>query len=187
MSELSKCRCGRRAYQSLVTAVKAADAKVFKTQQPWRAVGCSFGDYFHVVLKGEVIGQQKRYRPDPFPPLVQKIIDKRDEGRCQRCGRAGLRLERHHRRAKSMGGSTARSHTQCPCNALSLCRSCHAYVHEHPADSRDQGWITRQGVTRPGHSRVMRSIGEDDWGNLLDPQWATCDGRWVHSPMEAED
>ena len=173
-------RCGR-VYPTLFEAIKAAEARTFKTMEFWKATSCAFGDHWHVVQPKAVRGL------DPFPPLIARLIDKRDEGHCQRCGRSG-RLERHHRRAKGSGGSKARAHTQCPCNALSLCRRCHGLVHEHPALARDQGWIVSQSAARPSLWGVARWIGADDFDfPMLDEQWLTCDGRWVHSPLETED
>lgn len=168
-------RCGR-VYPTFDAALKAAELRSSKSDVLWQATSCAFDDHWHVVEKSA-----KAVRLDPFPPVVAAQLDKRDR-QCQRCGRSGLRLERHHRRAKSMGGSKARSHTQCACNGLRLCRTCHAYVHEHPAESRQNGWIVRQGVALPGRIAVNCCLGE----LVFDDYWPTCDGQWVHSPLETE-
>lgn len=190
MSELS--RCGR-IYNGFDAAWKAAELRSIKGSAALQIDSCNLHpdapDAFHVrKAKGKASTRVKRYRPDPFPPVVAALIDKRDEGLCQRCGRGG-RLERHHRRLKSMGGSKARAHTQCACNGLSLCRRCHSEVHERPgAAVRPGGYIVMQSVARPGSMQVLRHLGVGAFDEqVFDPQWATCDGRWVHSPAETED
>jgi hypothetical protein len=176
---MSLSQCGRR-YEDFGAALRAAQLRASQGAATLTVVSCGLCEYWHLVPA------TPRAVLDPFPPAVARQLRERDEW-CQRCGRAG-RLENHHRRAKSMGGSKARSHTQCACNGLRLCRACHQWVHEHPAAAREHGWIVRQGVHEPRRSGVTRCIGENDRGQpVLDPQWATCDGRWVHSPLETED
>jgi hypothetical protein len=178
-------RCGR-VYPTFDAAYKAAELRELKGVGKFRVTSCLFGEHWHVRDAGLIIGQAKRYRPDPFPPLVAALIDKRDEGQCQRCG-LSTRLERHHRRAKGSGGSGARAHTQCPCNGLSLCRGCHREAHEHPAAARDMGVIVRQGVALPGRIGVMRFFPGGDEQPIEDEQWLTCTGQWVHCQKETED
>jgi hypothetical protein len=184
MGELS--RCGR-VYPTFGAAYKAAELRSSRGAAR-KVVSCAFGDHWHVLLAASVIGRPvKRYRPDPFPPIVAAMIDKRDEGLCQRCGSGG-RLERHHRRAKGSGGSRARSHTQCPCNALTLCWRCHRWAHEHPARAKDHGIIVPQSVAWPGQGAVHRYYASALDDELpADWQWATCSGQWVHCPAETED
>lgn len=177
-------RCGR-VYQSFDEAYKAASARGFKTGREHVVTSCSVCADWHVLPKGQMIGKPKPYRPDPFPPPVVKLIDARDE-HCQGCGSSG-RLERHHRRAKGSGGSKARAHTQCVCNALRLCRRCHDWTHRNPAGARQIGFIVRQAVARPGSIAVLRyPLGASEYF-AVDEFWATCSGEWVHSPGETED
>lgn len=176
-------RCGR-VYRTFDEAYRAAEARSFKTKSALKVASCAFGEHWHVLPANQVIGLTKPPRLDPFPPIVAKLIDARDEGLCQRCGRE-TRLERHHRRAKGSGGSKSRSHTQCPCNSLSLCRRCHAWTHANPSMARLEGTIVRQAVNRPGAVGVLRYLLAGDWA--ADVFWATCDGRWVHGPKETED
>ena len=167
-------RCGKR-YPDAAWASMAAQARNYKSGAGWVIDSCRFGDHWHVVLAANANG--KRYRSDPFPPAVAKLLDARDE-HCQRCGATGVRLERHHRRAKASGGSGARAHTQCPCNGTKVCRSCHRHIHEHPAESRQLGWIVSQSVALPGRCSVVRKVSE--W--LTRPEYPTCDGRWSIDP-----
>lgn len=184
-------RCGR-VYPTFDEAYKAAEQKTFKTGKAWKVGSCSFGEHWHVVYPGSVLLPRKVYRPDPFPPLIAKLIDGRDYC-CQGCGYSG-RLERHHRRLKASGGSGARAHTQCTCNGVSLCRQCHQFVHEHPALARTFGLIVVQAFKYPRLIEVTRyGLGQirfpyADWeDHEPEPFWPTCDGQWVHSPLETEN
>lgn len=165
-------RCGKR-YQLLGDAITAADARTYKSGRPHVARTCAYCNGWHVGPKDNAPS-----RPDPFPPAVARLLDLRDE-HCQRCGATGVRLERHHRRAKASGGSGARAHTQCACNGLKLCRGCHAWVHEHPAISRGKGWIVPQSAARPERTCVLRLRDQDQAGLSRDWWYPTCDGRWT--------
>lgn len=56
----------------------------------------------------------------------------RDSGRCQRCGNEGTDI--HHRMRRRDGGHAT-------WNLVLLCRTDHAYVHAHPEEAREQGFI----------------------------------------------
>ena len=174
MSGLS--RCGRQ-YRTFESAVMAGELRTAKGARPLSVVSCDLGDHWHLIPPKQATGHAYS-RPDPFPPPVAALLDARDEV-CQRCGRSG-RLERHHRRAKASGGSKARSHTQCACNGVKLCRSCHNWVHLNPRSARAEGWIVLQSVSRPG-SLAMSLYSvlacDDPW--LPEILWPTCDGRWM--------
>lgn len=164
-------RCGKR-YALLGDAVTAADARSFKSGRPHVATTCAFCNGWHVRAKDNAPS-----RPDPFPPAVAKLLDLRDE-HCQRCGASGVRLERHHRRAKASGGSGVRAHTQCACNGLRLCRGCHRWAHEHPMDARAAGFIVSQSVAQPSTISVARKV--NYW--LTRPDRPTCEGTWTNEP-----
>ena len=59
---------------------------------------------------------------------------------CERCGNplTGENLSRHHRQRRRDGGDRLT-------NLLLLCGSgstgCHGWVHAHPEEAREQGWI----------------------------------------------
>jgi len=72
----------------------------------------------------------------------RQAIGLRDEWRCWRCGylRLAAALSSiHHRKLRKQGGRDA------PSNLILLCGSgttgCHGWVHAHPRDSRDKGWL----------------------------------------------
>jgi hypothetical protein len=52
-------------------------------------------------------------------------------GRCT--GRAEVR---HHIRMRSQGG------TDDPSNTLDICDAEHRYIHNHPAEAYERGWLT---------------------------------------------
>lgn len=125
----------------------------------------------------------------PFPAAVCVLIDARDicqpdEVRCcQRCG-STRNLQRHHRRGKASGGSDNRPHTQCPCNAVTLCLSCHFWAHtDGRAQAEDEGFIVSQAVDQPGSIGVMRFAAADGGAT----QFPSCDGRWLESAPEMRE
>ena len=71
---------------------------------------------------------------------VCNIVDERD---CRRCVKCGISLyiargARHHRKLRSHAfGSEKHS----PCNLILLCEDCHGWVHAHPREAREHGWI----------------------------------------------
>ena len=77
----------------------------------------------------------------------EQIID-RSKRRCERCGGRGT--DYHHRRRRGIKDG----HTECSCNALWLCRDCHAEVHAQPYRSRNNGWIVSVGVESPATEPV---------------------------------
>jgi 5-methylcytosine-specific restriction endonuclease McrA len=59
---------------------------------------------------------------DAYEQLRQQVL-RRDNWRCQNCGRH-QNLEVHHKKMRSQGGGN--SHT----NLITLCHSCHANEHD---------------------------------------------------------
>jgi len=45
----------------------------------------------------------------------------------------------HHRRMRSQGGGDE------PANLLYVCAACHRFIHDHPAESYERGWLMRSG------------------------------------------
>lgn len=183
---MSMSACPRGRPYTLGDALKAAQQLQYKTCREHAATSCALGDHWHVIDK-----TASQSRPDPFPPAVARQLDERDEV-CQRCGKAG-RLERHHRRAKHMGGSKGRSHTQCACNGVRLCRACHEWVHKEAKQARALGLIVLQSVSLPSsvgmHPRSFRYATLDDYNDWMerggqgsDPVYPTCDGEWSDTP-----
>lgn len=67
-------------------------------------------------------------------------IRERDQGRCARCGQA-QNLNVHHRRRRSQGGKDTWA------NLVTLCATCHQWVHLHPFTAMNDGWLIRAGST----------------------------------------
>lgn len=113
-------------------------------------------------------------RPGGFPPAVAALIDARHPW-CAMCG-SPRDLHRHHRRVKGHGGDP-RPHTDCACNGIRLCATCHAYIHD-TAEGRDlaehNGLIIPRGTVFPGSVSVLIATAD---GGLL--KWLTCDGEYA--------
>jgi 5-methylcytosine-specific restriction endonuclease McrA len=70
------------------------------------------------------------------------LIRARDSDRCARCG-SSRELHVHHRVIRSQGG---RDYAE---NLITLCAECHRWVHGHPYEARESGWLLR-GTDNPG-------------------------------------
>jgi 5-methylcytosine-specific restriction endonuclease McrA len=77
---------------------------------------------------------------DQIPKANRQIVQGRAFGRCERCLKATLCGDHHHRRVRGMGGSKA-SDRHDPSNLVWLCRSCHDWAHDNPQESTAAGFI----------------------------------------------
>lgn len=71
---------------------------------------------------------------------VRRFVQGRSDGRCEaRCAPscAGRGEHAHHQLMRSQGGADD------PSNLLWVCRPCHDWIHQHPADSYAAGWLIR--------------------------------------------
>jgi hypothetical protein len=128
----------------------------------------------------------------PFPAAAIVLIDLRDAitaevtipvRLCQRDGSA-QNLARHHRRGKGQGGSENRPHTQCPCNAVTLCQRCHYWAHVlEPRQAMAEGFIVSRSVGRPGSVGVMRFAAAQGGATM----WPSCGGLWLETAPEARE
>lgn len=75
----------------------------------------------------------KRKRNDPWV-VTRRIIFERDGGRCRICLRPAHHC--HHVLPRSRGGKNDGSTP-----LLLLCLECHNYVHAHPKESKEKGWL----------------------------------------------
>lgn len=66
--------------------------------------------------------------------LTDEQIRERDGDRCARCG-STRDLQVHHRLLRSGGGGDEAS------NRVTLCASCHRWVHHNPVQAGEEGWI----------------------------------------------
>ena len=70
---------------------------------------------------------------------ARRLALARDGGLCQRCGL--LAEDVHHRLLKGMGGTRDGNILYGPGNLVSLCRSCHSWVHQHPREGYATGFL----------------------------------------------
>jgi len=92
---------------------------------------------------------------DPGPDAKMRLtVLERDGYACVRCGAdiTDRAYSIHHRKRRSQSG---RNELQ---NLLTLCGTgttgCHGWVHAHPADARDAGWLVR-GSDKPAEVSVL--------------------------------
>lgn len=84
-----------------------------------------------------------RRRPSGTIPLqTREALVGQSGNRCDKCRRPGwdVRLEAHHKRLRSQGGTDEIG------NLALLCSTCHRDVHANPAEAARSGWIVRAGA-----------------------------------------
>lgn len=74
---------------------------------------------------------------------VRVEVGHRQGGLCLRC--AGRFTDVHHRRRRGVKDE----HTDCLCNLVGLCRTCHSWVHHNPVAARAAGWIVSTSEPAP--------------------------------------
>lgn len=105
------------------------------------------------------------------PLAVRRQVYERDGHCCARCGRTGDdsgRASLHHRRARGAGGDKLGVSARMS-NLVVLCGSgttgCHGLIEGNRAESEEDGWIVRRGVTDPANVPVLW---RGEWSLLLD-------------------
>ena len=71
-------------------------------------------------------------RVDPMAP-ARPVVERRSGGMCERCG-AARATDKHHRKLRRHGD-------HAPANLVDLCRTCHNWVHAHPAEALLAGFM----------------------------------------------
>jgi hypothetical protein len=116
--------------------------------------------------------------PGEFSNVVKMRSFNRDGRRCQVCGKklvANVRMNMHHRRDRSMGG-TSLDFIGFPSNALTLCGSgtegCHGRVTVNRTEAFENGWAVRANTTEYQPAQVpvkgMDERGNEQWYFLRD-------------------
>jgi 5-methylcytosine-specific restriction enzyme A len=89
---------------------------------------------------------------------TRKVVAARDEY-CVRCLREATDV--HHRKVKGVGGTSDQEVAFGLANLILLCRACHSYVHQNPAEAYKTGYLVHSwddpetiGVIRKDH-RVL--------------------------------
>lgn len=98
-----------------------------------------------------------------IPTASRLLVAVRDQRRCVRCGSAN-RPQWHHRRTRSVHDD----HTHESCNGISLCSTCHAWVHAYPRRAGESGYLLSRHTPFPGEHPILHVR----WGWVL----LTCDG-----------
>lgn len=80
---------------------------------------------------------------------VRSLIQNRQGGMCLRC--TGAMSDVHHRRRRGVKDG----HTDCPCNLVGLCRTCHSWVHANPVAARAAGWIVSTSEPAPSLAPLL--------------------------------
>ena len=88
-----------------------------------------------------------------FDSKLKAEIFERDDWKCVRCLRAANDV--HHRKLRGMGGSEL---LNTPDNLISVCRKCHSWMHSHPADSYNSGYLVHS-WDNPEHIFILTSLG----------------------------
>ncbi len=102
-----------------------------------------------------------------IPTRVRAVVRERDGGHCLRCG-AGGGLEQHHRRRRGVRDGYQHAFE----NVISLCGECHRWVHAHPQQAREGGFIVSAHVERVHEVALASFMGRvvlDDAGGIRWP------------------
>jgi hypothetical protein len=71
----------------------------------------------------------------------EPALIKRAGGKCEAnttaCGKGFRMYHRHHRLMRSHGGTNDLD------NLMWVCDGCHTYIHNHPKESYEKGWLIR--------------------------------------------
>jgi 5-methylcytosine-specific restriction endonuclease McrA len=87
---------------------------------------------------------RKRQVRDRDYQAAREAVYERCEGVCERCNRAGV-TDIHH-----LAGRTGPNPHRLA-NLAGFCRPCHNWVHQNPAEAREQGWMrSRLGLDSRG-------------------------------------
>lgn len=83
----------------------------------------------------------KKRKGREWPQEVKDAVWRRSGGMCEAGVAEGCRkyaAHIHHRLMRSQGGPDTLA------NAWHLCSVCHAYIHDHPQESYEAGWLIRR-------------------------------------------
>ncbi len=101
-----------------------------------------------------------------IPESARTQVRVRARHRCERCGAPAPQGHWHHRRSRRI----VDVHTNCPCNGVWLCGTCHRDVHANPFTARTTGWIVSAWEARPTAVPVRTP-----WGERIHD----CDGGFI--------
>lgn len=70
---------------------------------------------------------------------LRQKLEARSHGICEKCRQARA-THKHHKKGRGRQDS---DHLE---NLAHLCTFCHNYVHSHPQESYEQGWMIKRGA-----------------------------------------
>ena len=76
-----------------------------------------------------------RSKPHVIPASVKQAVFTRQDYICAWCSVPGGALDCHHRLPRSRGGR------DIPHHCVGVHRLCHSYIHEHPAEAYERGFL----------------------------------------------
>lgn len=127
------------------------------------------------LARGKVLTRKppkRKARKDTIPAKVRKLVTYRDGGQCARCPSV-TGLHKHHRRLKGIGGDP-RLHTECTCNIITLCFTCHEWAHKDGrAEAEADGYIVEGAQLFPGSVSVLIGAGASSGMTA----WLPCNSR----------
>lgn len=72
--------------------------------------------------------------------IIQLVKDRGGDCEARTSACAGQAVDAHEKLRRGQGGSIVD-----PANIILVCRECHDYIHAHPAESYESGWLFRSG------------------------------------------
>lgn len=73
--------------------------------------------------------------------VLAQMLDEHD-GVCPRCFSARV-VDGHELKTRAQGGSITDQN-----NIVLVCRRCHDWVHQHPTEAAEQGWLVMRKASR---------------------------------------
>lgn len=92
----------------------------------------------------KIVGYTTQYNKRKLDFEWQRIIRERYQFLCQRCGKFDERIHAHHVATRAQRPDLRLD----PNNGITLCGSCHMWVHGNPKISYEKGWLRRADYDR---------------------------------------
>jgi 5-methylcytosine-specific restriction endonuclease McrA len=98
-------------------------------------------------VKRKRLSAAKQRKTAKVPDDVREAVWQRSDGLCEaqvpwRCLRYARTL--HHKLPRSAGGPHTLDNLIAVCSFDGSRDGCHEYIHAHPAESYDRGWLIRR-------------------------------------------
>jgi len=90
-----------------------------------------------------------------IPDKNRDLVRVRDHHRCARCFAPAPHGHLHHRRSRLVRDE----HQHCPCTLVLLCGTCHTWVHAHPVEARDTGYMISKFEQHPQNVTMTTPLG----------------------------